>query len=271
MKKNSFETEMPWFRSFRSQYRFSDKAKKDMNITTEEETLIKDICVGQLTIGDNEEQKAHEVLKSLIEIAYKGGFAGRSYLDDVWLWDCGSWLSWNVQETATRCIQISKTDFNDLLLAIGQNRNEREWSNLVNSYRLLPVPNYRVYSKEDFENVLDKIPSNAPPIWKDLTTRYFRSWISDWEARTVDQRPIIVDVTLPLEARFSMYLDKLNHPSHFTAYRKYFGKKLKDTEVHEFRRLLNDVSIEKHNNIIDILKHSASPFWKRLAKNISDI
>lgn len=270
MEKNLFEIEMPWIRSLKSQYRSSDEAKKDMNITNEEETLIKDICFGQLTIGDNEKQKAQEVLKSLIEIAYKGGFTGSSYFDDMWLWGCGSWLSWNVQETAARCIQISKTEFYDMVLAIGQNKDERGWSNLVNSYRLVPVPNYRVYSEEDLEDLLNEIPLSAPPIWKDLTRRYFFSWISDWEAGTNDQKPIIIDLSLPIKRRFGMWLNKLNHPTHAAAYRKYFGKTLEDNEITEFRNLLSSIPTKTRDRIIQILTKSKSRFWRKLAKNIYD-
>jgi hypothetical protein len=169
----------PWLHSLRAKYKTPDKAKKCMGITADEEGLLKAICRGSVNVRHDEKQKAYDILEVLIGIAFKGGFAGRDYLDNAWLWNCGSWFSHSVKETAVKCGHISQTDFCSLVASLGANKSAREWHYLVSSYRILPIPSYRVYDEKDLEKNMSAIPEDAPLIWRKLSREYFRVWIAD--------------------------------------------------------------------------------------------
>ena len=51
--KESVRTECPWLDWLQSRYGSADEAKKDMNITIEEEELIKNICVSTSILHAN--------------------------------------------------------------------------------------------------------------------------------------------------------------------------------------------------------------------------
>lgn len=258
----------PWLHSIEDEYKTTDEAKKCMDITVDEETLLRDICHATVNVRQDEKQRAYDILEVLIGIAFKGGFAGRDYLDDGWLWNCGSWFSHSVKETAVKCGDISQTDFCSLVASLGANKSAREWHYLVNSYRILPVPNYRVYDDQELEKSLSVIPDLAPSIWENLTREYFHAWTADYEERTRDQEPISVELSLPLQQRFDLYVSRLDHPSHSKAYRKYFGTKLRDNEITEFKRLVHLSPSETRTKIVSVLRDSASPFWKRLSRKL---
>lgn len=187
---------------------------------------------------------------------------------DSWLWNCGSWFSHSVKDTVTWCSLICGTNFYFFVSSLGRKKDETEWRNLVNSYRILPIPSYRVYGEEELEKAISAIPESALPIWKNLTKEHFRLWIADWEERTQDQKLIKVDLSLSFQERFDLYVSRLNHPTHFKAYRKYFGNKLTDEEALEFEGLSKGTSLATREKIVRVLRGSKSPFWKRLSKKV---
>ena len=246
----------PWLRGLQFEYKTPDQAKKAMGITVDEERLLTDICHRRLEVHYDAKEKAQQVLEALIEIAFKGAFTGRTYLDDMWLWNCGSLFSHFVKDTVSTCSLISQRDFCVLVSSLGQNRGEIEWHNLVNSYRILPIPAYRVYNKLQLEANISQIPHDAPPIWASLLREHFRGWISYCEESTRDQRPITVELSLPLGQRFELYVSRLDHPTHSTAYRKYFGEKLGGDEIAEFEQLVHLSDPETRNRLQAISKKS---------------